>query len=117
VARLGLGEPGPACHERGQRARAQRHVCGGQSARGDAPSTGRRRRHGEQVAELSAARCSRRRRRLRRGAGAQEDDDLELDQAAFSLTACIGKGRLIKACPFLPLLNRKPQPLNPTPKP
>ena len=48
---------------------------------------------------------------------AQEDDDLELDQAAFSLTACIGKGRLIKACQFLPLLNRKPQPLNPTPKP
>ena len=48
---------------------------------------------------------------------AQEDDDLELDQAAVSLTACIGKGRHIKACQFLPLLNRKPQPLNPTPKP
>lgn len=26
---------------------------------------------------------------------AQEDDDLELDQAACSLTACIGKGRLV----------------------
>ena len=48
---------------------------------------------------------------------AQEDDDLELDQAAFSLTACIGKGRLIKASHFLPLINCKPQPLNPTPEP
>ena len=34
---------------------------------------------------------------------AQEDDDLELDQAAASLTACIGKGRSalrVRASPF-----------------